>query len=324
MMAMLPRWVSAHLFVFELGRSVIKLWPHSIHVLLQILFDTVLSDPLVTSGATEQLQRIRFLALKNLAGVVARDPTRSHDALHLYSQATLEDGSDVSLWDRYGTLAARVGEWSTAKVAFRQVLLLEPGHPTCADKLLQLLLHVGDYPAAASFADVYLRHNPSHPLSRQVKAAGAASAPSAAALVSLPALSVDEAGRHKVIARKPEDGVEIEQPTWSSLMDRCVQLLSGADTATAEVRFVLPKSTPADKVDAPPPARAIEGDAETLTAAPREVALPAHEAQGLDASQSGAAQPTAVQKEPEGTDQGKQDTPEDPSTSQPRSQRTTR
>lgn len=58
--------------------------------------------------------------------------------------------------------AAEAGYWALARNAFERGLELDPQHPTLSDKLLQLLLHVGDGGAAAAVAAALLRTTPRH------------------------------------------------------------------------------------------------------------------------------------------------------------------
>ena len=106
-------------------------------------------------GATEQSIRLRYLSLKGLAGLLATVKGREGAALGFYRLASIEDDSDVIMWDRYGTLALEQGEWAIARAALCRVLHLNPMHPTAADKLLDVLLHVGDFVAAKAFANTY-------------------------------------------------------------------------------------------------------------------------------------------------------------------------
>lgn len=54
--------------------------------------------------ATDQLHRIKFLALKSLADLLARRPEGVPDALAVYCLATEVVGDDAVLWNRLGTL----------------------------------------------------------------------------------------------------------------------------------------------------------------------------------------------------------------------------
>ena len=117
---------------------------------------SLLENDLVVSGATEQLQQLRVLSMKNLAIAVSKQETRGREALGLFEAAIEGSPGDVGLIDRFGTLAARLGEWSAAKDAFVRGLELDPSHCTMRLKLLELLKHLdGQAPApgAASHPD---------------------------------------------------------------------------------------------------------------------------------------------------------------------------
>jgi hypothetical protein len=225
---------------------------------LQAAFRSVLSDQLVIDGATEQLQRLRFLSLKNLAGVIA-SPSRAHEALQLYALAAREDASDVALWDRYGTLAAETGEWAAAKSAFEEALSRDPRHPTVSSKLLQVLVHVGDTTRADAFAEYCLEQDPWHPLARRVvrNTTGEEIVAAGTNLLSLPSVynSSPSGGGGGPATPDPSSAalfptkyiatVALEKASWRVLLRQCIKLLSNPLAAVANVKFVAPEDVAA-------------------------------------------------------------------------------
>ena len=112
-------------------------------------FRTLLENDLVVSGATEQLQQLRLLSMKNLAITVSKQEPRGREALGLLEAAIESCPDDIGLIDRFATLAARLGEWSAAKDAFVRGLEQDPTHCTMRLKLLELLRHLaGQAPVA--------------------------------------------------------------------------------------------------------------------------------------------------------------------------------
>lgn len=168
-------------------------------------FRLVLADPVVGTGASEQLLRIKYLSLKNLGALLAGAAETAAEALRCYCDALEVDDSDVVLWNRLGTLvsragpapfplrcacggllgssdealklsaaapsyppsqAAQQGAWAAARHAYERGLECDPAHPSLQDKLLLLLLHVGDAGAAKAMAAEILRRNPRHATAR--------------------------------------------------------------------------------------------------------------------------------------------------------------
>ena len=111
---------------------------------LQAAFRSVLNNPLVASGMTEQLHRLQLLAKKNLALAVSNQENRTEEALSLFQDAIMSNPEDVALLDKFGTLAARAGEWTAAKEAFMAGLRKDRHHLGMQEKLLQVLEHLGD------------------------------------------------------------------------------------------------------------------------------------------------------------------------------------
>ncbi len=52
------------------------------------------------------MSQIRYLATKNLAGLLAPADASAHEALDLYCSAAEMDQDDVVLWNRLGTLVS--------------------------------------------------------------------------------------------------------------------------------------------------------------------------------------------------------------------------
>ena len=76
----------------------------------------------MAEGATDQLHRIKFLSLKNLAELLARRPAGVPEALAVFCSATEEEADDPVLWNKLGTLVgAGTGAWVPAR---RSVMLV--------------------------------------------------------------------------------------------------------------------------------------------------------------------------------------------------------
>jgi hypothetical protein len=131
-------------------------------------FRLLLQDPLIQTTPNEQLFRLRYLILKNLASLLARNTSKHHDAVQFYCLATEVDDTDVSVWNRLGTLAAKIQQWSLARRAFERGLALDYTHPTLQAKLFQLLVHIGDRPGTEQLAAALLQAQPDNALAREM------------------------------------------------------------------------------------------------------------------------------------------------------------
>lgn len=142
----------------------------------QELLESVLKDPLISNaqvdnGASDgHLLQLRFLALKNLATVFLQQGSSHHEsALHCYLQAVEIDTNDSVLWNQLGTLSCSMGLLSISRWAFEQGLVCSPNNWNCMEKLLEVLIAIGDEVACLSVAELILRHWPSHSRALHVK-----------------------------------------------------------------------------------------------------------------------------------------------------------
>ncbi|MQM21597.1 hypothetical protein Taro_054641 [Colocasia esculenta] len=140
------------------------------------LLEAVLKDPLITdaqisgNASDGHLLQLRFLALKNLAAVFLQQGAKHYDsALQCYLQAVEIDSKDSVVWNQLGTLSCSMGLLSTSRWAFEQGLLCSPNNWNCMEKLLEILIAIGDEVSCLSVADLILRHWPSHSRALHVK-----------------------------------------------------------------------------------------------------------------------------------------------------------
>lgn len=75
---------------------------------MQAAFEVLLQEPLLATprkvGRPTLPAQVRFLALKNLAALLAADDATAPRALELYAEALRLDAGDVVLWHRMGVL----------------------------------------------------------------------------------------------------------------------------------------------------------------------------------------------------------------------------
>ncbi|KAJ4708134.1 Tetratricopeptide repeat (TPR)-like superfamily protein [Melia azedarach] len=150
----------------------------------QELLESVLKDPLISTAQVLQsfqcnadgkasdghLLQLRFLALKNLAAVFLQQGSCHYEsALRCYLQAVEIDTKDSVVWNQLGTLACSMGLLSISRWAFEQGLLCSPNNWNCMEKLLEVLIAIGDEVACLSVAELILRHWPSHSRALNVK-----------------------------------------------------------------------------------------------------------------------------------------------------------
>ncbi|XP_052208755.1 calcineurin-binding protein 1 isoform X2 [Diospyros lotus] len=140
------------------------------------LLESVLKDPLISSaqvdstGGDGHLLQLRFLALKNLASVFFQQgPSCYEGALRCYLRAVEIDTKDSVVWNQLGTLSCSMGLLSISRWAFEQGLVCSPNNWNCMEKLLEVLIAIGDEVACLSVAELILRYWPSHSRALHVK-----------------------------------------------------------------------------------------------------------------------------------------------------------
>uniref|UniRef100_A0A1D1Z5X9 Calcineurin-binding protein cabin-1 n=1 Tax=Anthurium amnicola TaxID=1678845 RepID=A0A1D1Z5X9_9ARAE len=140
-------------------------------LLVAVLKNPLISGAEVNCNASDgHLLQLRFLALKNLATVFLKQGAMHYDgALQCYIQAVEIDAKDSVVWNQLGTLSCSMGLLSTSRWAFEQGLLCSPNNWNCMEKLLEVLIAIGDEVACLSVADLILRHWPSHSRALHVK-----------------------------------------------------------------------------------------------------------------------------------------------------------
>ncbi|XAR70823.1 hypothetical protein NMG60_11027828 [Bertholletia excelsa] len=140
------------------------------------LLESVLKDPLMSNarvdsnGSDSHLLQLRFLALKNLATAFLQQGSAQYEnALRCYLQAVEIDNKDSVVWNQLGTLSCSMGLLSISRWAFEQGLFCSPNNWNCMEKLLEVLIAIGDEVACLSVAELILRHWPSHSRALHVK-----------------------------------------------------------------------------------------------------------------------------------------------------------
>ncbi|GAV56976.1 TPR_11 domain-containing protein [Cephalotus follicularis] len=140
------------------------------------LLESVLKDPLILSAEVDRnasdghLLQLRFLALKNLANVFLQQGSGHYEsALRCYLQAVELDTKDSVVWNQLGTLSCSMGLLSISRWAFEQGLLCSPNNWNCMEKLLEVLIAIGDEVACLTVTELILRHWPSHSRALHVK-----------------------------------------------------------------------------------------------------------------------------------------------------------
>ncbi|PWA96496.1 tetratricopeptide repeat (TPR)-like superfamily protein [Artemisia annua] len=123
-----------------------------------------------TQAADAHLLQLRFLTLKNLATVfLQQGPPHYQSALQCYLQAVDIDSKDSVVWNQLGTLACSMALFTISRWAFEQGLICSPNNWNCMEKLLEVLIAIGDEVACLSVAELILRHWPSHARALHVK-----------------------------------------------------------------------------------------------------------------------------------------------------------
>ncbi|XP_024373289.1 calcineurin-binding protein 1 isoform X1 [Physcomitrium patens] len=142
----------------------------------QSLFQSILQDPISIKAQVEPVSsantmlQLRYSALKNLAETFSMQGSGHHvEAVDCFLQAAAIDGKDVVLWNRLGTLSCALGNLNVARRAFEEGLRCSPRHWSCMEKLVEILIAVGDESACLSVAKRLLKLSPSHPRALQIQ-----------------------------------------------------------------------------------------------------------------------------------------------------------
>ncbi|KAK4274233.1 hypothetical protein QN277_017489 [Acacia crassicarpa] len=223
------------------------------------LLESVLKDHLIANAQVDRsasdghLLQLRFLALKNLATVFLQQGSFHYEnALHCYLQAVEIDSKDSVVWNKLGTLSCSMGLLSISRWAFEQGLACSPNNWNCMEKLLEVLIAIGDEVACLSVAELILRHWPSHSRALFVKNTIEESEPLPFAPRGIDKLqpkhvrlkfpnkrkATDENLDEVAAFKKPKQNIEIHltEASWLSLADALLEILfpSNAQSSKTE------------------------------------------------------------------------------------------
>eukprot|EP00250_Pteridium_aquilinum_P016505 c23135_g1_i3 orf=228-6338(+) len=142
----------------------------------QKLLQAIIEDPLSLNAESEStkssdpMRQLRFLSFRNLAeAFLKQGPDVHKDALQCFLNAVSIDEKDVTLWNRLGTLACSLDSHNIARWAFEQGLQCSPHHWACMEKLIEVLIAIGDEAACLSVVKRLLKISPSHPRAVLIK-----------------------------------------------------------------------------------------------------------------------------------------------------------
>ncbi|KAM7276892.1 hypothetical protein ACFE04_018758 [Oxalis oulophora] len=224
------------------------------------LLETVLKDPLISSPQVDSsasdthLLQLRFLALKNLAAVFLQQGSTHHQsALRCYLQAVEIDAKDSVVWNQLGTLSCSMGLMSISRWAFEQGLLCSPNNWNCMEKLLEVLIAIGDEVACLSVSGLILRHWPSHSRALHVKKTIEESEPVPFAPRGIDKLepkhvrlkfldkrkATDENVDEGVALKKPNQNIELQltEVSWAALADALLKIMLPETSSEKVYRF---------------------------------------------------------------------------------------
>ncbi|XP_015934967.1 calcineurin-binding protein 1 isoform X2 [Arachis duranensis] len=216
------------------------------------LLESVLKDPLLANAQVDSsvsdshLLQLRFLALKNLATVFLQLGSAHYEnALHCYLQAVEIDSKDSVVWNQLGTLSCSMNLLSISRWAFEQGLLCSPNNWNCMEKLLEVLIAIGDEVACLSVTELILRHWPSHSRALHVKNTIEESEPLPFAPRGIDKLEPKHVrlkfpDKRKASNENPDEGVAFKKPnqnrelqlteaSWVALADALLEILQSSD-----------------------------------------------------------------------------------------------
>ncbi|XP_072951059.1 calcineurin-binding protein 1 isoform X2 [Typha angustifolia] len=222
------------------------------------LLEAVLKDPLISTaqvdnvGTDHHLLQLRFLSLKNLANVFLQQGSIYYEsALHCYLQAVELDTNDSVVWNKLGTLSCTMGLLSTSRWAFEQGLLCSPNNWNCMEKLLEVLIAIGDEVSCLSIANLLLKHWPSHSRAFHVKKTIEDAEPVPFAPHGIDKLEpkhvtlkfpskrkrTDDEIENRSMRKRGNQNIELQltEATWSALLEAILSIFSTAKESEPEV-----------------------------------------------------------------------------------------
>ncbi|KAJ3687084.1 hypothetical protein LUZ61_016248 [Rhynchospora tenuis] len=207
------------------------------------LLEDVLKDPLISdiqgdNGASDHhLRQLRFLTLKNLASVFLQlGLDYNENAMQCYLQAVELDWGDVVVWNQLGTLSCSMGSLGMARWAFEQGLRCSPTNWICMEKLMEVLISIGDEVQCLAISKRLLEKWPSHSRAMHVKNAieGTALGPHGFDKLE-PEHPRLKFKRKSDLPNSPSKRirqdieVQLTEATWSALLDRTISILTSVD-----------------------------------------------------------------------------------------------
>jgi hypothetical protein len=130
-------------------------------------YQRLLSSSLYEDASTASLptlQRLRYVALRNLADIEIKSDRKETAVSHLVEAIELND-EDAMMWFRLGCAAREVQRYGLARSAFSTSLARQPTHWLTLQSLCEVLYLVGDFDEAeAQIRTVGFKMDPSWPL----------------------------------------------------------------------------------------------------------------------------------------------------------------
>lgn len=130
-------------------------------------YQRLLASSLFQEEATASLptlQRLRYVALRNLADIELKSDRKETAVSHLVEAMELND-DDPMMWFRLGCAARDVQRFGLARSAFSTSLARQPSHWLTLQNLCEVLYLVGDFDEAeALIRTVGFKMDPSWPL----------------------------------------------------------------------------------------------------------------------------------------------------------------
>ncbi|KAK3213035.1 hypothetical protein Dsin_017741 [Dipteronia sinensis] len=267
------------------------------------LLESVLKNPLISAAQEDgkasdgHLLQLRFLTLKNLAAVFLQQGSAHYEsALRCYLQAVEIDTKDSVVWNQLGTLACSMGSLSISRWAFEQGLLCSPNNWNCMEKLLEVLIAIGDEVACLSVTELILRHWPSHSRALTVKNTIEESEPVPFAPRGIDKLEPKHVRLKFIDKRKAADDNLDESVTRKKLnqnIDLCLSEASWVALADALLEILLPLNGCGSEMAAEKGYRS--GDVKLAIRLPSssDIVMGLGEQKGTNSSEVGEAMPLA-------------------------------
>lgn len=134
----------------------------ALSILTEILNTEILDEattPQIRDGRSRPMFFLKYSCFKNVASIHA-DMENYQDAIHYYLEAAILDNTDVVLWYKIGTMAAKISSLDIACIALKHGLKQNQNHWPSLDSIITILYAIPDYMNCLLYISIALQIDP--------------------------------------------------------------------------------------------------------------------------------------------------------------------